>query len=172
MSIPLIKLSRKSGESVVVPIAFHTAISLFCALFIFPESVHGQFRSRFSAVFVPLAKALRGQPSLLNTAPSSSDFNPDAYNKLVFAAESALGPLASTNRLMKKDISWGRFGADDFKFMHELASRMTVRRSSLCIHFFSLSQSIRCERTGWHSTSRLWIHQDTASLALRRLALH
>lgn len=136
----LVAYSFKSGEAIVIPIAFHSAISLFCALFIFPESVHGQFRDRFSAVFVPLAKALRSQPDLLNTSPSSLDFNTEAFGKLVISAESALGPLAATNRLMKKDISWGRFGADDFKFMHELASRMTVRKlqsRSIALHLSS-----------------------------------
>ena len=36
---------------------------------------------------------------------------------------------------MKKDISWGRFGPNDFSKLHELARRLTVRANGMAFYF-------------------------------------
>ena len=122
-----------------MPIAFHSINAILCSLLIFPESVHAQFRRRFHAVLSPLVEALRDQPKLLKNAPSFFDLDFDAgvekYTKQVQAAEAALGPLAMTGRLMKKDCSFGRFGPGDFRLMHELVRRMTVRANGMAFYF-------------------------------------
>ncbi|KAI5118341.1 hypothetical protein M0805_009144 [Coniferiporia weirii] len=125
------------GRGVVVPVAFHSAIAILSSLIIFPESVHAQFRQRFRAVFTPLAHALRSQPELLNTPSDHPAFNSGLgeYNAHVRASETALGPLGATAHLMKKDISFGRFGAGDFKTMHELVRRLTVRANGMAFYF-------------------------------------
>ena len=122
-----------------MPIAFHSINAILCSLLIFPESVHAQFRRRFHAVLSPLVEALRDQPKLLKNAPSFFDLDFDAgvekYTKQVQAAEAALGPLAMTGRLMKKDCSFGRFGPGDFRLIHELVRRMTVRANGMAFYF-------------------------------------
>lgn len=127
------------GKDFVVPIAFHSINAIACALLIFPESVHAQFRRRSNAVFSPLSEALRDQAKLLQNAPSifDADFEAgvESYTQRVQAAEAALGPLGMTSRLMKKDCSFGRFSPGDFRVIHELARRMTVRANGMAFYF-------------------------------------
>lgn len=110
----------------MIPVIFHSIIAVFCSAFIFPDTVHSQFRRRFRAVCVPLSRALRSQPALLRTPPNAPEFNAEEYNMLIGKAELALGPLAATARLMEKDLSWGRFGAQDFAVLHEVARLLSV----------------------------------------------
>lgn len=123
------------GESVLKPLAFHAAVAIVCAILVFPETINAQFIKRFQGVFKPLAKAMRSQEVLLEASPLSDDFDPGAFNKHIAAAEAALAPLAATSRLMKKDISWGRFGSKDFSRLHELARRMAVRANGMAFYF-------------------------------------
>ena len=86
------------GEAVVIPVAYHSAIALACSILVFPETINAQFIKRFHGVFVPLAIAMRGQSDLLGTSPTSEGFNPESFDELVSAAESALAPVAATRR--------------------------------------------------------------------------
>ncbi|KAH8105047.1 hypothetical protein DFH11DRAFT_1864282 [Phellopilus nigrolimitatus] len=125
------------GQTIVIPVAFHSAMAIFCSLFVLPDSVHVQFRERFHAVLTPLSVALRAQPALLRTSPHLPEFDAGVaeYTARVLAAEAALAPLTATRVLMKKDLSLGRFGAGDFKAMHALARRMAVRANGMAFYF-------------------------------------
>ncbi len=110
----------------MVPITFHSAVSMLVAIFVLPETINSQYRKRFHGVFAPLSKAFRSQPALLMTRPTSGSFDSLALRGQVTAAEKALGGLAASGRLLKKDISYGRLGAGDFKHLHALTRRLTV----------------------------------------------
>lgn len=124
-----------------VPVAFHSVIAILVSLLVFPESVHGQFRRRFNAVFTPLTQALYSQPELLtmeSVAERESELFDAAlalFQSRIRTAETALGGLRAARRLMRRDVAYGRFGADDFKKMHELARRMTVRAHGMAFYF-------------------------------------
>ena len=72
---------------------------------------------------------------LLAQKPDSNEFNAESFEKLVSAAEGLLAPLAAVTRLLKKDISWGRLGANDFTHLHELLRRLTVRANGMAFYF-------------------------------------
>ncbi|KAH8111149.1 hypothetical protein DFH11DRAFT_1880050 [Phellopilus nigrolimitatus] len=127
--------SYKTGESIAIPIAVHSAVSLVCSIFVLPETVNAQFIKRFRGVFVPLSKAMRTQPDLFATPAMSDAFDPGLFFKHIAAAEAALAPLAASSRLLKKDFSWGRFGSKDFSRLHEIARRMTVRANGMAFYF-------------------------------------
>ncbi|KAI5115336.1 hypothetical protein M0805_008881, partial [Coniferiporia weirii] len=125
----------QTGQSILKPIAFHSAIALLCSIFVFPETVNAQFIKRFRGVFVPLSKAMRIQPEIFAVSAWSDEFDPSAFINQVAAAEAALAPLAAASRLLKKDLSWGRFGSKDFSRLHELARRMAVRANGMAFYF-------------------------------------
>lgn len=131
----------QTGKYVVIPIAFHSAIALVCSAFVFPETVNAQFIKRFRSVFLPLCKAMRTQQKIFEVSPLSDDFDPTPFFTQVTAAEGALAPLAATSRLMKRDISWGRFGSKDFSRLHELVRRMTVRANGMAFYFKIMDSS-------------------------------
>lgn len=56
----------------------------------------------------------------------SPGFNAKTFDDLIWEAETALGPLAATGRLMKKDISYGRFGPRDFQKLLDIARQITA----------------------------------------------
>ncbi|KAH8105763.1 hypothetical protein DFH11DRAFT_1278514 [Phellopilus nigrolimitatus] len=124
----------KGGEAVLIPIAVHSAVSLVCSVFVFPETVNAQFIKRFRNVFIPLSKAMRTQTALFTTPAISRDFDTGLF-KQISAAEAALAPLAVSSRLLKKDLSWGRFGSKDFSRLHEFARRMAVRANGMAFYF-------------------------------------
>lgn len=111
----------------MIPIAFHSAVSMLVAVFVLPETINSQYRKRFHGVFAPLSKALRSQPALLTTIPTTGTYDSMALKGQVTAAEKALSALAASGRLLKKDISYGRLGAGDFKQLHAITRRLTVR---------------------------------------------
>lgn len=102
------------GESVVIPIAFHSALALLASAFILPETVNAQFVKRLNAVMNPLAKGIKRQNKLLHTSPLSEDFDPQPFSDEIMQAESALTPLSASARLIKRDISYGRLSGMSF----------------------------------------------------------
>ncbi|PAV21583.1 hypothetical protein PNOK_0154000 [Pyrrhoderma noxium] len=123
------------GKTIVIPIAFHSAIALVCSVTVFPETVNAQFTKRFRNVFIPLAKAMKTQPDIFATSAISDAFDPEPFLKQVAAAEGALAPLAATSRLLKRDLSWSRFGSKDFSLLHEQARKMTMRANGMGFYF-------------------------------------
>lgn len=97
------------GKIVVLPIAFHSAVSLVASVLVFPESVNAQFVERLKAVLKPLSSGIKTQNELLRMSPLSESFNPGTFTTKISEAESGLTRLAASARLVKRDISWGRF---------------------------------------------------------------
>lgn len=119
-------MASQIGQAIIIPVAFHSAVALACSVLIFPETVNAQFGKRLRAVFIPLAKAIEQQPALLSQSPVSPDFNPQPFINLIATSEAALASLAASARLIKRDVSWGRFGANDLSQLHAFARRLTV----------------------------------------------
>lgn len=84
---------------------------------------------------------MRTQPTIFATNALSDAFNPAPFLTQVEKAEAALGPLAATSRLLKRDLSWGRFGSKDFSKLHEIARRMTVRANGMAFYFKIMDSS-------------------------------
>lgn len=78
---------------------------------------------------------MRLQPEVFATSPYAHDFDPNPFIKQIGAAEAALGPLAAASRLLKRDISWGRFGPEDLSRIHEITRRLAVRANGLSYYF-------------------------------------
>ncbi|THH04285.1 hypothetical protein EW145_g5635 [Phellinidium pouzarii] len=125
--------SYQIGQSCILSFIFHSAVAIACSVFIFPETINAQFIKRYHAVFVHLGKAMRTQLDLFAVSSISDGLNPDLFIKLVAQAESALAPLTASSRMMKKDLSWSRFGYKDFSRLHELARHMTPGMPALSL---------------------------------------
>lgn len=136
----------KLGASVVKPVAIHSAISIVCSIIILPETVNAQFIKRFRGLFLPLAKALRTQPQIFAVSAMSDNFDPNPFYKEIENAEAALAPLAATSRILKRDLSWGRFGSKDFSRLHELARIVTVRVNGMAFYFKIMDSSVNKQR--------------------------
>lgn len=78
------------------------------------------------AVFVQLSKSIEQQPRLLAQSRSSPDFNVGLFTKTIAASEAALVPLAASAGLLRHELSWGRFGADDLSNLKDFAQSLTV----------------------------------------------
>lgn len=78
---------------------------------------------------------MKTQPDIFATSAISDAFDPEPFLKQVAAAESALAPLAATSRLLKRDLSWSRFGSKDFSLLHEQARKMTMRANGMGFYF-------------------------------------
>ncbi|KAF8311865.1 hypothetical protein DL93DRAFT_2115513 [Clavulina sp. PMI_390] len=126
------------GQIVVIPLAVHVGISLFCAAAIFPESVNAQFIKRMVNVLKPLSKALKTQPELLKLDPFTKEFNPKTFQDLVSQAEASLIPLLASSELLKQDFSYGRFSGKDLTTIHDFARKLTVRCDGLSYYFHIL----------------------------------
>ncbi|TDL16038.1 hypothetical protein BD410DRAFT_731828 [Rickenella mellea] len=118
-----------------VPIAFHSAITIACSILIFPETVNTQFKTRLRSVLIPLVDAFEQQPELLSRSRVAPDFDVQPFTRLLAKSEAALVPLAASVRLINRDVSWGRFGADDLTKLHQTARRLTVRANGMAFFF-------------------------------------
>ncbi|TDL16189.1 hypothetical protein BD410DRAFT_755679 [Rickenella mellea] len=123
------------GDTIMIPVALHSGIALFCSVLIFPETLNAQFAKRMHAALVPLLNAIEQQPVLLSQSPMSPLFDPKPFMALVAQSEAALAPLAASARLIKRDVSWGRFGAHDLSRLHAITRRLTVRANGLAFYF-------------------------------------
>lgn len=56
------------------PICFQAGVALLCSIFVFPQSVSGQFRGRFVGVLNPLVEAMSDIESLFSDASTMSTF--------------------------------------------------------------------------------------------------
>lgn len=116
----------QTARSIMLAATFHSAVALACSLLIFPETVNAQFAKRLKSILVLLEQAIKQQPSLLKNGLSGIDESLKAFDNLITKAESGLGPLTGSGRLMKQDVSWGRFAAIDLLKFQQLAQSLTV----------------------------------------------
>lgn len=111
--------------------ALHSAVAIACSVIVFPESVNAQYSKILKSVFLPLCKTFERQSLLLSQEIEAIDDAVRSFSESIAQAEAALNPLAAARRLMKRDISWGRFGPDDFKKFHHIARTLAVRSDKL-----------------------------------------
>jgi len=130
------------GQTVVVPVAFHSALAIVSSALIFPTSVAAQYTTGLRAVIGPLNVGFRQHLSLLEIPTTSQDFSPKAVRASASKAEGALAPLAASSRLVRRDISWGRFSGKDLDGMREKVQRLVMRAHGMNV-YFSLTDPTR-----------------------------
>ncbi|TFK66336.1 hypothetical protein BDN72DRAFT_880366 [Pluteus cervinus] len=125
------------GRTIIVPLAFHSAVSLFCSLTIFPSSVSAQFTTRLQTVLTPLDQFLSLHIQLLNTRADGPEFVSLASSVLglVYQCESNLVPLAASARLLPSDLIFCRFSPGDFNIFQQLARRIAGRADGMVMYF-------------------------------------
>jgi hypothetical protein len=132
------------GRAIVVPVAIHSALAILSAIFFFPETVIGQYRTRLRAVFTPLTTSLALHRTALATSPTAPTFATTvaAIRGSVAQSEGALVPLAATTRLMQRDVAYGRVGPADLTGLQPDARRLSVRANGMGV-FFALVDPLR-----------------------------
>ncbi|KAF8907756.1 hypothetical protein CPB85DRAFT_1551911 [Mucidula mucida] len=125
------------GRAIIVPLGFHSAISVLVSILIFPQTVSAEFTTRLQGVLAPLVKSLELQCSLKQNPADSKEFASIAeeIKASVRQAEAGLIPLAVTARLLPSDLIYTRFAPTDFKSLQAIARRMAVRANGLTIYF-------------------------------------
>ncbi|KAF9028574.1 hypothetical protein BDZ89DRAFT_1066048 [Hymenopellis radicata] len=127
----------KLGRSIIIPLGFHSAISVLVSILIFPQTVSAEFTTRLQGVLAPLIKSLELQCALKQNPADSKEFASIAeqIKASVRQAEAGLIPLAITARLLPSDLIYARFAPTDFKSLQAIARRMAVRANGLTIYF-------------------------------------
>ncbi|KAI9437333.1 hypothetical protein H4582DRAFT_2111932 [Lactarius indigo] len=77
----------KSGQAVVIPIAFHSALAIASSVLIFPTSVAAQYTTGLRGVIGPLGSSFRQHLDLLGISASSPDFSPKGVRASASKAE-------------------------------------------------------------------------------------
>ncbi|KAI0292339.1 hypothetical protein B0F90DRAFT_1811958 [Multifurca ochricompacta] len=124
------------GKAVIVPVAFHSAVAIASSVLVFPTSIAAKYTAGLRGVINPLSSGFRQHISLLETSTSSSVFSPKAVRASASKAESALAPLNTLARLLKRDISWGRFSGMDLDGMREKVQRLVMRAHGMNVYFY------------------------------------
>jgi hypothetical protein len=128
------------GRTILVPLAFHSVISVLAALLLFPESLSSNFTNRVAAVFAPLQKSTAIHLTLLRTTPGGDcveEFkeNTNALAGVVAQSEAALGPLAQAARLLPSEVVYSRYSPRDWRPLQDLARRIAVRANGMMLYF-------------------------------------
>ncbi|KAH9974520.1 hypothetical protein BJV74DRAFT_782419 [Russula compacta] len=125
----------KIGQSVVIPLACHSALVIVSSVLIFPTSVAAQHTIRLRAVIGPLGATFHQHLALLGIPTTSPEFSPKDVRVSASKAESALGPLAASARLLRRDISWARFSGKDIDGMREKVQHLVMRAHGMNVYF-------------------------------------
>lgn len=118
--------SDQITETIIIPLALHSAISLLCSALLFPQSVNAQYIKRMAAALRPLEMAMRTQPKLLSGSPFDDEFDLEEFRAHLKTVESNIIPLAASARLIDRDLCYGRFSGHDLKDLHSLTRRLYV----------------------------------------------
>jgi hypothetical protein len=111
---------------IILPLVIQSGIAILSAALIFPETVNAQFVKRLRRAAEPLIEAIRMQPRLLEASATTFDYNPEEYNAKIGTAEAGLFPITATARLLKRDLSWGRFGCEDLRILQHKTRILVV----------------------------------------------
>ncbi|KAI0041545.1 hypothetical protein FA95DRAFT_1548599 [Auriscalpium vulgare] len=125
----------RAGQAVVLPLAFHAAVAITSSVLIFPSSITTQHVARVCGVLSPLRSALNAQLALLKIPTSSPDFTPAGVRGAAGKAEAALAPLAASARLLKRDVSWGRFSGQDIDSLRGDVQRLVLRSNGMNTYY-------------------------------------
>lgn len=123
------------GQSVVIPLAFHSALVIVSSVLIFPTSVAAQHTIRLRAVIDPLGATFHRHLALLGIPTTSPEFSPKDVKASASKAENALAPLTASARLLRRDISWARFSGKDLDGMREKVQRLVMRAHGMNVYF-------------------------------------
>ena len=121
----------------MIPLAFHSAITLLCSIFIFPQSISSQFTTRLQNAMVPLESILNLHQTILKTPHDSPDFI-SLYNDISGMsgkAEQTLIPLRASSRLLKSDLVYSRFAPNDFVCIQEQLPRLISCMTGTAMYF-------------------------------------
>ena len=128
-------MSLQIGQTIVLPIAFHSAVALTLSIIMFPQSVSALFTANLQAVLAPLATAISLHKSHLLKDVTSSAFSNSQITDAVGKAESALPMLAATARLLKIDIVYARFAPTDYGELHKIMRKLTIRADGMGVYY-------------------------------------
>ncbi|KAG0699492.1 hypothetical protein DFH29DRAFT_983489 [Suillus ampliporus] len=117
----------KIGQSIVLPVAFHSAIAL--------TSVSALFTTCLQGAIAPLATAISLHRSHLLEDVTSSVFSHTQITDAVNKAEGALPMLAAAARLLKIDIVYARFAPTDYDELHKIVRKLTVRAHGMGVYY-------------------------------------
>ncbi|KAK2462664.1 hypothetical protein APHAL10511_005397 [Amanita phalloides] len=125
------------GRSIMIPLAFHSAINVLCSAIVFPDSVSSLFTKRLQNVLFPLASALELHQTILTTAHDSPEFTSlsSQITSITGKAEDALVPLSASARLLKSDLVYSRFAPYDFKCVQDNLGRLIGRAAGMAMYF-------------------------------------
>ena len=127
----------KIGKGVFIPIAFHSALSIFVSATVFPQTITCQYTAAIGRVLDPLGQFLDKHKVILKMDPSSDEFAAGAkeLKGLVDKSESGMGPTAIWLRLLPRDIIWGRFSPGDISALQSSIRRIVTRAEGMNIYF-------------------------------------
>ncbi|XP_006457385.1 hypothetical protein AGABI2DRAFT_212754 [Agaricus bisporus var. bisporus H97] len=125
------------GQTIAIPLAFHSAISLLGSIFIFPSTISAQFTSLLQAFLTPLISSLEQHRQLLGSSVASEEFSAlaSSIKSSNNAAEGSLLGLAAAYRLLRIDIIWARFAPTDFCVLHSLGRKLSTRADGMTRYF-------------------------------------
>jgi hypothetical protein len=101
-----------------------------------------QYTTGLRAVISPLKTNFHQHLELLGIPTTSPKFSPKDVRASASKAEGALAPLAASARLLRRDISWGRFSGKDLDDMRAKIQRLVMRAHGMNV-YFSLTDPTR-----------------------------
>jgi hypothetical protein len=125
------------GQSIILPLVLHSALSLIASLVFFPSTMSSLFTTRLTEVIAPLSSSLSLHESLLVTPLTSSDFS-KALAKIrsdTKQSETNLVPLAAAGRLLRSDLIYSRFAPADFEIFQAFCRRLAARADGMVVYF-------------------------------------
>lgn len=125
------------GQSIILPLILHSALSLIASLIFFPSTLSSLFTTRLVEVIAPLTSSLALHEVLLVSPLTSSDFSKTlakirAYTK---QCEANLVPLAAAARLLRSDLIYSRFSPADFEVFQSFCRRLAARADGMAVYF-------------------------------------
>ncbi|KAH7888067.1 hypothetical protein F5I97DRAFT_1806524 [Phlebopus sp. FC_14] len=123
------------GQTIMLPLVFHSAIALLLSILMFPSSISALYTVRLQAVLSPLTSAVKQHREQLQEDMTSPSFSASSIIAAVDKAEGALPMLAAAARLLKLDIIYCRFAPTDYHEMHDLTRRLTVRANGMDVYY-------------------------------------
>ncbi|KAG1814722.1 uncharacterized protein BJ212DRAFT_1361725 [Suillus subaureus] len=125
----------KIGQTIMLPLVFHSAISLAMSILVFPQSVSTLFVTRLQGVLAPLATAISLHRSHLLEDVTSSAFSHTQITDATNKAENALPMLAVAARLLRVDIVYARFAPTDYNELHTIMRKLMVRVHGMGVYY-------------------------------------
>jgi hypothetical protein len=127
--------SLQIGQTIILPISFHSAIALIVSILVFPQSVSALFTTCLQGVVASLSTAISLHKSHLLEDVTSSAFTHTQITNAVNKAEGALPTLAAAARLLKIDLVYARFAPTDYAELHRIVRKLTVRADGMGVYY-------------------------------------